>query len=228
MGFTIFERIKDKDTYSLYKETIYSCNIYNGDNLRIHDICNTKGNINGGTKVTLLMKIDSNLKLNVHMKKIDEENKETLWSNIIPIDKKSIFENAAIQFITPRYNGPIADNEEEIKVLVSVVVENSSYKSNEAKFYYIHEPKYKRKKIGTDNSDMGKERQEKLRKVCIVSSDCGNENATIADLTEIFKKLNNSEGIEDLKYNFNNIVDNIFDNNKELTEYTLEDLGNKI
>lgn len=145
MGFTIFERDFYNDRYTLYKNTIYSCNIYNGDSLRIHKICNNKGNIKGGTEVTILIKTDNNITPNVLMKKIHPETRNTVWSDMITIEKNDIFLNAAISFRTRAYNGPIDNNEDEIEVLISVVVGNSNYKSNEVKFYYIkeHEPKRK-------------------------------------------------------------------------------------
>ncbi|XP_065357426.1 uncharacterized protein LOC135951670 [Calliphora vicina] len=171
LGFTIFERDFYQNTYSLYRDTIYSCNIYHGDDLKIKSLCNIKGSIHGGTIVTILIRLESNLPLNIFIKKIDK--KKTVWSTTVKISNKDIFLNAAVTFTMPPYGGPKSEDD-EIEVNMCVMVENTTYKSDSFKFFYINERARKRPRV-TEQQDNPPEQREKVSKqsrdVCFVSYD---------------------------------------------------------
>nr|BAA96798.1 sarcophaga-derived Rel/Ankyrin molecule [Sarcophaga peregrina] len=143
LGVTIFEKNVNDKTYSLIANTKYSCNIFDGDDLYIHRICNAKGSINGGTEVNLLIKLPSKLCPQISIKKIHPETMETEWERFVNVKQSDIFGNHAITFITPRYDNPQANNEanngHDIKVKISVVIRNSTYRSNSVDFYYVRE-----------------------------------------------------------------------------------------
>ncbi|TMW52667.1 hypothetical protein DOY81_002246 [Sarcophaga bullata] len=142
LGVTIFERDFYNDTYSLIANTIYSCNIFDGDDLCIQRICNPKGSVNGGTEVTLLIKLGTKLYPQVCIKKIHPKTKETEWKRILNVPQSKIFCNHAITFTTPRYDNTNSDedtNGNDIEVNISVVIRDSTYQSNCVKFYYVKE-----------------------------------------------------------------------------------------
>ncbi|XP_065358258.1 uncharacterized protein LOC135952310 [Calliphora vicina] len=143
LGFTIFEK-KAKAKYDLYTKTIYSCNIYHGDDLSIHKLCNTRGSVLGGTEITILIRLESNLPLNVFIKKIDERTRQTVWSTTVR--SLQLFGNAAVTFTMPPYQGP-PSTDEEIEVYMCVMVKNTTYKSDKVKFIYINERPRKRSRV---------------------------------------------------------------------------------
>ncbi|XP_037812236.1 uncharacterized protein LOC119603996 [Lucilia sericata] len=209
LGFTIFERDFYENTYSLYRDPIYSCNIYHGDDLKIKKLCNIKGSIRGGTEITILIRLESNLPLNVSIKKINEETKETEWFTEVQIPEKNIFQNAAITFNLPRYDGPRTDDEVEIEVNICVVVRDTTYKSDNAKFYYINENSYKRS-IDAVECDVLQlaEKKGKRIKSNYVSRDS-------ADLPPVLPL--SGESVSDKMIS---LIDSTFNNAKDDTYYT--------
>uniref|UniRef100_A0A1I8NRX8 Rel homology dimerisation domain-containing protein n=1 Tax=Stomoxys calcitrans TaxID=35570 RepID=A0A1I8NRX8_STOCA len=152
LGFTIFEKDFYQNSYSLYKETIYSHNIFHGDDLNIHHLCNAKGSVSGGLNVTLLMKLYSGYDYNIHMVYLDPITGATIWEHTQPVNPEKIFSNAAITFELP--TGPHVPDVEEFKVHLEVVVGQSTYKSQAVPFFYqnINEygPSRKRQRLDND------------------------------------------------------------------------------
>ncbi|XP_061391369.1 nuclear factor NF-kappa-B p110 subunit-like [Musca vetustissima] len=137
LGFTIFESIDDGNTYRLYKETIYSDNIYHADDLRIHRLCNIDGSVrSGGKKVTLLIKLQSGYSYEVHM--FRDEQGIAVWDVYIPVGQRNIFCNSSITFNLPDYTGPDFDGD-SINVFIEVTVNRSTFKSQCVTFTYLKE-----------------------------------------------------------------------------------------
>uniref|UniRef100_A0A1I8PNY5 Rel homology dimerisation domain-containing protein n=1 Tax=Stomoxys calcitrans TaxID=35570 RepID=A0A1I8PNY5_STOCA len=155
LGFTIFEKDFYQNSYSLYKETIYSHNIFHGDDLNIHHLCNTKGSVGGGLVVTLLMKLYAGYDYNIHMVYLDPINGAISWEHTLPVNPKKIFSNAAITFELPK--GPHVPEVEEFKVHLEVVVGQSTYKSQAVEFWYQNSSENalwrKRPRLVVDNNE---------------------------------------------------------------------------
>lgn len=147
MGFTIYERDFYTNEYRLYKETIFSDNIFHGDDLRIHQLCNTKGPIGGGTKVHILIKLQSGYVYFVRMFRYNKERKLVDWEKFVEIKNDDIFSNAAITYTLPP--GPENVNTDEIEVMIEVVVNRSTYRSKGVKFWYLN----------TNDSDNGRRKR---------------------------------------------------------------------
>ncbi|XP_073831323.1 nuclear factor NF-kappa-B p110 subunit-like [Musca autumnalis] len=128
LGFTIFECVGVKN-YRLYKETIYSDNIYHSDDLKIHRLCNFSGSKEGGDYITLLIKLQAGYNYEVRI------FRGTEWE--VYVKPHSIFCNSSITFQLPPYTGPNTDLD-SIDVLMEVVVDRSRFKSTSVKFEYVN------------------------------------------------------------------------------------------
>ncbi|XP_023298577.2 uncharacterized protein LOC111681089 [Lucilia cuprina] len=215
LGFTIFEKDFYNNTYSLYRDPIYTCNIYHGDDLKIKKLCNIKGSIRGGTEITILIRFESNLPLNVLIKKIKKNTNETEWFREVQIHEEQKFQKAAITFNLPSYDGPHSDKEVEIEVYMCVVVRDTTYKSDSVKFYYINENSYKRR---IDEDQCNVEYNGKKKK----SSDVSNDSADLPSAVHVPVKnvCSNSEKIKSqIDLIFSKAEDGIYYKNMDYVFY---------
>uniref|UniRef100_A0A1I8PSE3 Rel homology dimerisation domain-containing protein n=1 Tax=Stomoxys calcitrans TaxID=35570 RepID=A0A1I8PSE3_STOCA len=138
LGFTIFEKTNNSSTYKLTHKTIYSDNIYDGDDLKIIKLCNTTGSLSGGLDVTFLMNGHGAHKYNVHMWYWNEKKNQIVWEKKIAIQKKDIVKNVAYSFDSPdgRELRNWMSGANEIEVKLQVQVDQSTYKSNAVGFKY--------------------------------------------------------------------------------------------
>ncbi|XP_073847043.1 uncharacterized protein [Musca autumnalis] len=129
LGFTIFERIGEGN-YRLHENTIYSNNIYDNCDLKIHRLCNISGSTEGGDNITLLMRLKNGCSYEVHM--FDNCGWEE-W-----VKPHSTFGNSSITFTLPPYTGTMNDLY-SIDVDIEVVADRrSGFKSKEVKFKYVN------------------------------------------------------------------------------------------
>ncbi|XP_065355462.1 uncharacterized protein LOC135949928 [Calliphora vicina] len=148
LGFTIFEKKAKAKQYTLYKKTIYSCNIYNADTLKIYKIDTPKGSVLGGTEINIKSKFESCWTLIVLINKINERTNKIVWNTTVKDLKKN---KNTITFTLPPYGGPESEDD-EIEVNMCVKVENSTYISDNVKFFYVNERPRKRPRV-TEKQD---------------------------------------------------------------------------
>lgn len=117
LGFTIFERDLDTNTFRLFERTFYSENITHGKGLDVIRLCNLSGPIGGGKSITVLATLRQKCNYSIYMYHVNDQG-EIDWNYTIESQNLTKRGNA-ITFDLPQ--GPLGIDDERILVYLDVI-----------------------------------------------------------------------------------------------------------